>query len=59
MTILSLVGLPGAGKTTVGKLLGKDGSVRAFTRYEVGEGIEKKEVNFAEEVIAQARGADG
>jgi len=44
--------------TTVGKLLGKDGGVRGFTRYEVGEGIEKKEVNFAEEVMAQARGAD-
>ena len=24
---------------------------------EVGEGIDKKEVNFAEEVMAQARGA--
>lgn len=44
--------------TTVGKLLGKDGTVRAFVRYEVGEGIEKKEVNFAEEVMAQARSAD-
>jgi len=43
--------------TTVGKLLGKDGVVRSFIRYEVGEGIEKKEVNFAEEVAAQARGA--
>jgi elongation factor Ts len=38
-------------------LLGKDGIVRSFIRYEVGEGIEKKEVNFAEEVAAQARGA--
>lgn len=44
--------------TTVGKLLGKDATVAAFTRYEVGEGIEKKEVNFAEEVMAQARGAE-
>ena len=44
--------------TTVGKLLGKDATVTAFVRYEVGEGIEKKEVNFAEEVMAQARGAD-
>jgi elongation factor Ts len=44
--------------TTVGKLLGKDAAVVAFTRYEVGEGIEKKEVNFAEEVLAQARGAE-
>ncbi|MEQ8662964.1 MAG: translation elongation factor Ts [Gammaproteobacteria bacterium] len=44
--------------TTVGKLLKQNGaSVSAFVRYEVGEGIEKKEENFAEEVMAQARGA--
>lgn len=30
-------------------------SVLGFTRYEVGEGIEKKEENFAEEVMAQVR----
>ena len=41
---------------TVAKLLGKDASIEGFTRFEVGEGIEKKEVNFAEEVMAQARG---
>ncbi len=39
---------------TVGKLLGGAGaSVVAFTRYEVGEGIEKKEENFADEVMKQ------
>jgi elongation factor Ts len=27
-----------------------------FIRFEVGEGIEKKEENFAEEVMAQVRG---
>ena len=27
-----------------------------FARFEVGEGIEKKEENFAEEVMAQVRG---
>jgi len=44
-------------KTTVGKLLkSKDNSVVRFARYEVGEGIEKKEENFAEEVMAQVRG---
>ena len=32
-------------------------SVRRFVRYEVGEGIEKKVENFAEEVMAQAKGA--
>jgi elongation factor Ts len=43
---------------TVGKLLdGANATVRRFVRYEVGEGIEKKSENFAEEVMAQARGA--
>ncbi len=44
--------------TTVAKLLGKDAKVRGFVRFEVGEGIEKKEVDFAAEVMAQARSAD-
>lgn len=40
---------------TVGRLLqSKHASVREFTRLEVGEGIEKKQENFAEEVRAQA-----
>ncbi|MFW2403479.1 MAG: translation elongation factor Ts [Gammaproteobacteria bacterium] len=39
---------------TVGKLLGQSGaSVKGFYRLEVGEGIEKKVENFAEEVQAQ------
>jgi elongation factor Ts len=43
---------------TVGKLLDKaDASVKRFVRYEVGEGIEKKEENFAEEVMAQIQGS--
>jgi len=43
-------------KITVGKLAaGKGNSVIRFTRFEVGEGIEKKEENFAEEVMAQVR----
>ncbi len=43
--------------TTVGKLLAKAGAkVISFKRFEVGEGIEKKEENFAEEVMAQVRG---
>ena len=42
---------------TVEKLLKSEGAeVIAFQRMEVGEGIEKKEDNFAEEVMAQARG---
>ena len=38
---------------TVGKLLGaNNASVTSFVRFEVGEGIEKKEDNFVEEVMA-------
>lgn len=43
---------------SVGKLLkGVDASVVSFVRFEVGEGIEKKEDNFVEEVMAQVQGA--
>jgi len=42
---------------TVGELLKKSNAkVVFFQRYEVGEGIEKKVENFAEEVMAQVRG---
>jgi elongation factor Ts len=42
---------------TVGQLLKEKGArATGFVRYEVGEGIEKKVGNFAEEVMAQARG---
>ncbi len=42
---------------TVGKLLADAGAtVISFKRFEVGEGIEKKQENFAEEVMAQAKG---
>lgn len=44
--------------TKVGALVKKQGAeVSAFIRYEVGEGIEKEEVDFAEEVKAQVQGA--
>jgi elongation factor Ts len=44
---------------TVEKLLKQAGaSVTAFARLEVGAGIEKKQENFAEEVMAQVKGAD-
>lgn len=44
-------------KVTVGKLVsGKDNKVLSFTRFEVGEGIEKAEEDFAAEVMAQVRG---
>ena len=44
---------PGS-KTTVKDILGKEKVVR-FTRYQLGEGIEKKEVDFAAEVAAQLK----
>lgn len=53
-------------KTTVGALIkevsGKIGEkidVRRFVRYELGEGIEKQESNFAEEVAAELRKSQG
>jgi elongation factor Ts len=43
---------------TVSKYLkSNDAGVTGFARYEVGEGIERKEENFAEEVMAQVRGS--
>jgi len=42
---------------TVAKVLESAGaSVKSFIRYEVGEGIEKRNDNFADEVMAQAKG---
>ncbi|MEM0954707.1 MAG: translation elongation factor Ts [Pseudomonadota bacterium] len=44
---------------TVGKLVTAAGAdVLAFTRFEVGEGIEKEEVDFAAEVAAQLKSDD-
>ncbi len=44
---------------TVGKLLKAAGaSVSGFIRYEVGEGIEKKTENFADEVMQQIKDAE-
>lgn len=45
---------------TVGKLLKASGAdILGFTRYEVGEGIEKKQEDFAAEVAAQVAGSKG
>ena len=57
---ITLVGQPFVKDSdqTVGKLLKAAGaSVRSFVRYEVGEGIEKKEENFAAEVMKQIEDA--
>lgn len=35
--------------------IGEKISIRRFARFELGEGLEKKEENFAEEVMAQAK----
>jgi elongation factor Ts len=56
---ISLVGQPFVTDpdVTVEKLIKQAGaSIEAFEFFEVGEGIEKAEDNFAEEVMAQARG---
>lgn len=58
---ISLLGQPFVkdDKTTVGKLLqAADANVTGFVRLEVGEGIEKKQEDFAAEVMAQVRGDD-
>jgi elongation factor Ts len=55
---ITLLGQPFVkdGDVTVENLLKKHGAkVTAFTRFEVGEGIEKKEENFAAEVMAQVQ----
>ena len=55
---VTLLGQPFVKDTdvSVGKLLESSGAeVTGFVRYEVGEGIEKKEENFAEEVMNQVR----
>ena len=45
-------------KVAVGKLLKDAGAtVTGFIRFEVGEGIEKKEENFVDEVMKQVKGA--
>jgi elongation factor Ts len=45
---------------TVEKLLAAAGAkVTGFVRFEVGEGIEKKQENFADEVMAQVKAAEG
>ena len=43
-------------EASVGDLVkSKNAEVASFVRFEVGEGIEKKEDNFVEEVMAQAQ----
>ena len=56
---ITLLGQPFVKDTdiTVAKLLKDAGAeVTSYLRFEVGEGIEKKQENFAEEVMAQVKG---
>jgi elongation factor Ts len=56
---ITLLGQPFVkdGDLTVGKLLKqKNATVKGFQRLVVGEGIEKKQENFAEEVMQQVSG---
>jgi len=56
---ITLLGQPFVkdGDVTIEKLLKDNGAtVKSFVRFEVGEGIEKKEEDFAAEVMAQVRG---
>ncbi len=41
---------------TVGQMIGGAFRVLSFTRFEMGEGLQKREDNFAEEVMSQTRG---
>ena len=41
---------------TVGQLIEGKLTVKAFTRYMLGEGLEKKQENFADEVMSQIKG---
>ncbi|MDH5324749.1 MAG: translation elongation factor Ts [Gammaproteobacteria bacterium] len=44
--------------STVEKLLkSANAAVNQFTRFEIGEGVEKKQENFADEVMAQVKGS--
>lgn len=41
---------------TIAQLIEGKLTIKAFTRYELGEGLEKRQDNFAEEVMAQVQG---
>ena len=58
---ITLVGQPfvkDPDQTVADLLKAKGAKVLSFHRFEVGEGIEKKEENFADEVMAQVRGTE-
>ena len=40
---------------SVAKMINGAFTVKSFTRYEMGEGLQKREDNFAEEVMSQTK----
>ena len=56
ITLLGQMFVKDPTKTIEALLKSANAEVQAFVRYEVGEGIEKKEDNFVQEVMAQVRG---
>ena len=56
ITLLGQAFVKETSKTVEGLLKEANAEVSSFVRFEVGEGIEKKEDNFVAEVMAQVRG---
>ena len=55
ITLLGQAFVKDLDQTVAQKLKAHSASVQAFMRYELGEGIERKQENFAEEVMAQVK----
>lgn len=56
-TLLGQAYVKDADKTVEALLKAEGAEIESFVRFEVGEGIEKKQGNFAEEVMAQVKGS--
>ena len=55
ITLLGQAFVKDLDQTIAQKLKTHSASIQAFMRYEIGEGIERKQENFAEEVMAQVK----
>jgi elongation factor Ts len=58
VTLLGQTFVKDSSKTVETLLKEADAEVESFVRFEVGEGIEKQEDNFVQEVMAQVRGGE-